>query len=119
MKQKLVWSIGLYTLDFVVYEEDKGVLTSVLDLPPIFPNGDVRDYIQHNYEYDSRMESGLFKVFMGLEVRDPQYTKKFMSDIAQEFGFNEERVLNIEDLRVGAKDLFTLLKEYNNSKNQF
>ena len=116
MKQKLIWSIGLYTVDFMVYDEDKGAIKSVVDLPPIFPNGDVEKYIAFHYEYDIRMESGLITVYMGLDCRDPNYVGKFMSDIAKEFNFNEQRILNIEELKVGAKDLHTLIREFAQQK---
>lgn len=118
MKVKLIWSTGLYTLDFVVYNEENGVLKSVIDLPPIFPNGDVRDYIKLNYKYDSRMERGLFKVFMGLDVRDSKCVNEFMADVVQKFGFTQTRIQNIEELIFGSKDLHTLIKEFNELHNQ-
>jgi hypothetical protein len=116
MMNRLVWSVGLYTIDIVCYDEDNGVAKSILDMPPIFSNGDVRSFVKNNYTFDSYMEKGRFQVYAGLASSNLDVVSEVIDGIAHEFGVKPCQISNVEDLLSGEKNLQRLMQDFLNNQ---
>lgn len=107
MKNRIFWSVGLYSVDIVVACGD----VPDICFPTDFTEGVVSRHIKKKYDYDSRIDNNVFRIYMGINSRNMAYLKETMQEIATRCGYSQTMINNIEDLTIGGKSIIDVTEE--------
>lgn len=108
MKDKIVWSVGLYSVNIVVCTGNY----LAESFPIEFTDGAISKFIKETYHFDSRIDDGVFKIYAGLDGRNIIFTSAMMQTISKLYSYIEIKINDIEDILMG-KNLRELKEEKN------
>ena len=117
MRYQLLWSIGLYSIDIAIIEDDIMAETPYA-LPVDFVKGMVSEFVESELGHSCRLDGGIFRIYAGLQGRDPNYAAKMVTEVSNKFEYRQIQIDNVDDVKVGGKTVVSLIKAFNDGKNR-
>jgi hypothetical protein len=111
---KLIWSIGLYTIDLVIVDGELAELPA--DPPSLFSDGSLSDFLMKEFDYSARLENGIFKIYAGLDVKDLMFARGVVQQISNQFDLKPIRIGDVGFVKAGGTTISDLTRRYHDSK---